>query len=961
MNQKLLNGLLAGFVNKDTEALTAFKPNILSNNYLNNKKVLNEITFNLKNCDEFWFCSAFLRMSGYAVLANTLDEISQKGTKGTMLVSSYLNFTDPNALEKILKYENISLKINTRNNLHSKFYLFKSEDIYTIIIGSSNLTSSALTHNREMNIKVVLSRKSEVLHQIKSEFSKDLKSSINVDSAFLDIYREDHKVSNQPKNNKSQLKKIQKQKIYPNNMQKDALVEIESIRKKGLDRALVVSATGTGKTHLSAFDVLNQKPKRLLYIVHRRNIAQKSLNTFRDVLNNQFSLGLFSGKYKDIDKDYIFSTVQTISKDENLNQFSSDEFDYIIIDETHRAGAKTYQKIINYFSPKFLLGMTATPERTDDYDIFSLFNHNLAYEIRLHDALAQDMLVPFHYFGITDIMINGELLDENIDFSMLVSEERVERIIDKINHYGCDSGIPKGLIFCSRTEEAKELSSLFNERNYKTIFLVGSSKEETRNEAIRKLEEGYLDYIFTVDIFNEGIDIPKLNQVIMLRPTQSAIIFVQQLGRGLRKAQNKDYLTIIDFIGNYQNNYLLPVALYGDRAYNKDKLRKLISSESSPIPGSSTINFDKISKEKIFESIDSSNLQTKKSLDSDYNLLKYKIGSIPKMMDFIKYDSRDPFQYVEYSKSYHEYLMKTEQGFESSLSKDQRDLLSFFSKEINNSKRIEESVILRELLLNKEIPEKDVRNYFLENYEFEINDKTINSVIKNLNFNFITENKNGRLLTVQEIYNYHVVENQNGMIKCGDTLKAFMQNKQFYNFLFDSTQYSIHKYNSEFQKDKFFDGLQLYRKYSRKDVFRILNWDKNPVAQNVGGYMKHPEGINCPIFVNYHKSAEISETTKYEDKFLNQSEFQWMSKSNRSLKSVDVVSIRESSKTNMRIPLFVKKSNDEGIDFYFIGDVSPIESSFEQKTIAGTSVVQLVFKIGQEVDYSLYKYLTDID
>jgi len=961
MNQNLLNGLITGFVDKSSKSHAAFKPNILSNDYLNNKKVLNEIIFNLKKCDEFWFCSAFLRMSGYAVLANTLDSISKKDTKGTILVSSYLNFTDPNALEKLLRYDYINLKINTRNKLHSKFYLFRSENIYTLIIGSSNLTSSALTHNRELNIKVVLSEQSEVLDQIKSELSQDLKSSINVDSSFLNVYREEHKSSQPSRTNKIESIKSQHQKIYPNNMQKDALSEIQSIRDKGLDRALVVSATGTGKTHLSAFDVLNQKPKKLLYIVHRRNIAQKTLNTFTEVLNNDFSLGLFSGKYKDLNKDYIFSTVQTISKDENLNQFSPDEFEYIIIDETHRAGANTYQKIINYFSPNFLLGMTATPERTDGYDIFSLFNHNLAYEIRLHAALAQDMLIPFHYFGITDILINGELVDENIDFSMLISKERVERIIEKINHYGCDSGIPKGLIFCSRIEEAKELSDLFNQRNYKTISLVGSDSEDLRNEAINKLEEGYLDYIFTVDIFNEGIDIPKLNQVIMLRPTQSAIIFVQQLGRGLRKAENKDYLTVIDFIGNYQNNYLLPVALYGDRTYNKDKLRKLISNESSPIPGSSTINFDKISKEKIFESIDSSNLQTKRSLDSDYNLLKYKIGRIPTMMDFIKYDSRDPFQYVEYSKSYYEYLLKSEDDFESSLNKYQRDLLSFFSKEINNSKRIEESIILKELLLNNEILVRDVKNKILDNYEFEIKDKTINSIINNLNFNFITENKNGRLLTVQEIYDYNVVEIHNGKINRGDTLKDFMQNKQCYNFLLDSTQYSIHKYNSQFQKDKYFDGLQLYRKYSRKDVFRILNWNKNPVAQNVGGYMKHPEGVNCPIFVNYHKSEEISETTKYEDKFLNQSEFQWMSKSNRSLKSGDVVSIKESSKTNMRIPLFVKKSNDEGIDFYFIGDVSPIESSFEQKTIAGKSVVQLTFKIEHEVDYNLYKYLTDID
>ena len=708
MNQKILDGLFTGFIDKSSQSLSAFKPKILSNDYLNNEKVINEITFNLKKCDEFWFCSAFLTMSGYAALVNSLDFIADKNVKGKILVSSYLNFTHPNALEKLLKYDFIDLKLNFTSQLHSKFYLFKSEDIYTLIIGSSNLTSPALTHNRELNIKVVLTKESEILDRVKSEFSKDFKSSSIVDISILNNYREIY--NNLHKRNKNIVTtKSHEQKISPNKMQKDALKEIQNIRHKGLDKALVVSATGTGKTHLSAFDVLEVKPKKLLYIVHRRSIAEKTLNTFDQVLNNDFSLGLFSGKYKNLDKNYIFSTVQTLSKDENLNQFSPDQFEYIIIDETHRVGAPTYQKIIDYFTPKFLLGMTATPERTDGYDIFSLFNHNLAYEIRLHDALAENMLVPFHYFGVTDILINGEPVDENIDFSMLVSKERVDRIIEKITHYGCDSGTPKGLIFCSRIEEAKELSSLFNKRKYKTICLSGSDSEDKRIEGIRKLENGSLDYIFTVDIFNEGIDIPKLNQVIMLRPTQSSIIFVQQLGRGLRKAENKEYLTVIDFIGNYQNNYLLPVALYGDRSYNKDRLRNLISNESLAIPGSSTINFDKISKEKIFASIDNSNLQTKRLLDADYKLLKYKIGRIPRMMDFVKYDSRDPFQYIEYSKSYHQYLLKTDKDYKSSLNDNDRVLLSFFSKETNNSKRIEESIVLKELLLNHEISLDDIK------------------------------------------------------------------------------------------------------------------------------------------------------------------------------------------------------------------------------------------------------------
>ena len=246
-------------------------------------------------------------------------------------------------------------------------------------------------------------------------------------------------------------------------------------------------------------------------------------------------------------------------------------------------------------------------------DIFKLFDHNIAYEIRLNRAMEEEMLTSFHYYGVTDLLIDDNKVDNLTDFNLLISSERVNRIIEQANFYGSDNGITRGLVFCSRKKEAVELSTLFNLRGYKTVALTGDSSEEERAKSIEKLESDNLseklDYIFTVDIFNEGIDIPKINQIIMLRPTESAIIFIQQLGRGLRKVDGKGYLTVIDFIGNYEKNYLIPVALYGDTSYNKDSLRKLITEGSKMIPGCSTINFDEITKERIFQSIDSANMQ----------------------------------------------------------------------------------------------------------------------------------------------------------------------------------------------------------------------------------------------------------------------------------------------------------------------------------------------------------------
>lgn len=446
-------------------------------------------------------------------------------------------------------------------------------------------------------------------------------------------------------------------------------------------------------------------------------------------------------KKRELDCDFIFSTIQTISKAEHLGSFKKDHFDYIIIDETHRSGADSYLRLLNYFQRKFLLGMTATPERTDGNDIFKLFDHNIAYEIRLHRAMEEQLLCDFHYYGVTDLFIENKAQEDKAYFNRLISNERVYRIIEKARFYGCDNGITRGLIFCSRTSEANELSKLFNDQGFKSVALTGESSEEERIKAIELLETDNinekLDYIFTVDIFNEGIDIPKVNQIIMLRPTDSSIVFIQQLGRGLRKLPSKNYLTIIDFIGNYTNNYLIPIALYGDTSFNKDSLRKLITDGSRSIPGASTINFDEISKNMIFQSIDSSNLQLYADLKKDYKLLKYKLGRLPMMMDFVEHGSRDPFLFVNYSNSYFNFVSKVEKELVFELSKHQITLLELFSKEINNAKRIEENLILKSLFTKKSIDLEFFNNEISAKYGYEISEDTFLSCLDNLNFKFV--------------------------------------------------------------------------------------------------------------------------------------------------------------------------------------------------------------------------------
>ena len=968
LTEEFAKSLNTGFIDKTSISDVLYQPELLVNRKRPPKKVLTTIIQELTNCDGFFISVAFVTASGVATLINSLKMLETKGIKGKILVSQYLNFTQPEALRKLLKLKNIELKISVKENAHSKGYIFKTSDCYNLIIGSSNLTAQALSTNREWNLKVSGLHSSSIVEKILGEFESDFAQAIDVTPDFIGkyaiIYKKQLLFYQQAKS--TELEEDDSQ-ISPNSMQIEALKNLVNLRAAKKNKALLISATGTGKTYLSAFDAKVVNPQRLLFVVHRLNIAKKSMESFKRIFGDEKTMGLYSGSIRELENDFIFCTVQTISKQSHLDLFKKNHFDYIIIDETHRAGADSYQRVVDYFEPRFLLGMTATPERTDGNDIFSLFDHNIAYEIRLNRAMEEDMLCQFHYYGVTDISVDDTVLENAREFKFLTAKERVDKIVSSADFYGCDNGITRGLVFCSRNEEANELSKMFNQKGYKTIALSGENTEQERVDAIEKLESddlhNKLDYVFTVDIFNEGVDIPRINQILMIRPTDSAIIFIQQLGRGLRKTEGKGYLTIVDFIGNYKNNYLIPIALYGDTSYNKDSLRKLLSEGSRMIPGASTINFDEITKERIFQSIDSANMQLLADLKIDYNLLKYKLGRTPMMMDFPEHGSRDPFLFVNYANSYFNFVNRVDKELTVNISEKSIKLLELFSKEINNSKRVEESVILKELIENGTFSSKTLASYLHENYGYSIAEETIISCVANINFEFIREKKDGKLQAVKDIHNTEVISYKNGYLMFVDDFKLLLEQSQFKAYLLDSINYSIYRFNQNFDLDKWEDGFVLYQKYARKDVFRILNVKENPVAQNVGGYLVSPDNKHCPIFVNYHKEEDISESTKYEDEFVNNKEFDWMSKSKRNLESNDVQSILGKN-GKIRLPLFIKKSNDEGVEFYYMGDVSPEKDKVEQTTMNNdkgqkVSVVKFRFSLHHPVSEVMYNYLRE--
>lgn len=615
-------------------------------------------------------------------------------------------FSEPASLSQLERFSNIELRLyhsDSAIGFHTKGYIFRRGDIYRIIVGSSNLTANALTRNEEWNTQLISQEQGEYTYSLITRFDQlwNDKKCIdyriiheNYQAAYEQNRRKFFVAESTSFNRPSDYAtyeddgineyvaeapaiaygtKFNLSVLKPNAMQTEFIANMRELHARGAKRALLISATGTGKTYASAFAVKDFLPRRLLFIVHREQIAKQSMKSYRRVIGSDVSMGLLSGTVKETSARYIFSTMQTISKENIYRQFSPDEFDYIVIDEVHRAGAESYQRIFNYFKPQMYLGMTATPDRSDGFDVYKLFDYNIAYEIRLQQALEEDMLCPFHYFGITDLQLTDKPEeDDNLaNFSRLTSSERVNHIIREAKFYGFSGNRVKGLIFCRNNEESAELSRKFNEQGLRTLNLSGSNSQNQREEAIARLvsdeREDYLEYIFTVDIFNEGVDVPEINQVIMLRPTQSPIVFIQQLGRGLRQNDNKEYVVILDFIGNYLgNNFMIPMALAGDRSYNKDNIRRCLLEGSRIIPGASTIHFDEIAKKRIFQSIDATNISDLRRIKESYQNLKHKLGRIPRLMDFDRYGEMDVICIFQNSNlgSYHVFLKKYDKGDE---------------------------------------------------------------------------------------------------------------------------------------------------------------------------------------------------------------------------------------------------------------------------------------------------------
>ena len=437
---ELRAGLETGFINSGYNSSLAYQPQFLSNNHKEGKKVLSSIEDELLACDKFQISVAFITMGGITPLLQTLKELEKNGIPGEILTTNYLNFSEPKALEKLHGLSNITLKMydveKAAEGFHTKGYIFKKEEIYRIIIGSSNMTSAALTSNREWNTKVVSTEQGEVAKQIVEEYNElwNSRYALSFDN-FYEEYKERYQIIKRQREiaKSEETPSIEKYRLKPNAMQVGFITNLRKILEKGEDRALLISATGTGKTYASAFAMRELGFKRVLFLVHRGQLARQTKKSYEKIFDKSVSMGLVGAGYSDYDRDYVFATVQTLNRDEHLRKYAPDDFDCIILDEAHHSSANTYQKVMNYFTPKLWLGMTATPDKRDDdidgKNIYQIFNYQIAYEIRLQQAMEENMLCPFHYFGITDVSLLG---DKEIKSKRLQNEEFKKQIDDII-------------------------------------------------------------------------------------------------------------------------------------------------------------------------------------------------------------------------------------------------------------------------------------------------------------------------------------------------------------------------------------------------------------------------------------------------------------------------------------------------------------------------------------------------
>lgn len=833
---------------------------------------LDKIHDSLRKCSGFCFSVSFIKKAGLVLLLKDIEAALGRGVSGRLITSTYQNFTDIESLKAfrqlMSQFPNFECNLDHNSfhdkqystiGFHSKGYLFTYDDSTAeIIIGSSNITRYALLKNVEWDLLVRTDTCSAVYRSAMAEFDALWAGTQNLTSELINVYATQLQYSIERWDMDYDRAES---KIKPNYMQRTALKELNRYRAMGIGRAVTVCSAGSGKTYLAAFDARNFDPKRLLYIVHESSILKKSLETFQTVFGPDVYCGLYTGESKDRDAQFLFATNILMSRD--LELFDPETFDYIVIDECHHAVADSYKKIIEYFKPEFLLGLTATPERMDNQDVLELFDRNVPYELRLRDAIINDLIVPFHYYGIRDQLVDYGLpkTQERKMLAQLADTEHCSFIHDEIEKHRPEGKL-KALVFCRNITHARQMSEALGEY-YKTTYLTGKNTVGERIRAYNDLQDDQtnLEVLCSVDILNEGVDIPGVNMVVFLRPTESSTIFIQQLGRGLRKYDNKPYVTVLDFIGNsYKRSVQIALAL-GSLAQNlvleKRLMMQLVKDDFRALQLADygvEIHIDDLSKEEIVEYLEQENFNSLAYMKQDYQNFKKYINSqdAPRHMDYLNNDCAPDLQRFMSIKiggkktgCYYEFLSGIEEENLPVFSLDQIKFLKYASA-LLPLVRPHEYLIL-EALLNGPCTENDLYQYCAEDYPDQLKEQLDHAL------QFMIESK-----AIKEWFGKY-------------SLNVEMDG-QFQEHVSDLLSYGLTKYRADYADEK---GFLLWHSYSMDGVQRKLL--KNPGYTQLGTYVY---GKTVVIFASLKKDATTEERLNYKDKYLTETVFQWECENN---------------------------------------------------------------------------------
>ncbi len=879
------------------------------------QKFIDKLRYNLDMCQSFYFSVSFIKRPGLRLLAPNIEAALSRGAKGRLITSTYQNFTDIDSLVYFLslaaRYPNQfschldkecfhDLSGNTIG-FHSKGYLFEYPDHHEVVVGSSNITVYALLKNVEWDISVLDIPNNELYREAKKEFDYLWEKTFPLTQDLIDEYKVrlfysierwdmDYSIANS--------------EVKPNYMQRRALKELNRIRAMGADKALVTASAGSGKTFMAAFDALNFNPRRLLYVVQEGSILMKSFETFQRVFGNDKSYGIYNADYKELDQDFVFSTNITMAN--SLELFDRHTFDYIIIDECHHATAETYRKIINYFEPQFLLGITATPERMDGEDVFSLFDQNVPYELRLRDAIVNGLVVPFKYYGIRDELIEYGIKEtKGHKFVEQFSDDKhCDFIHDMIEKYRIPGRKLKALAFCRDISHAIRMSQAMEEY-YNTRYLTGKNSVGERIRAYNDLQNDSadLEILFTVDILNEGVDIPGVNMVLFLRPTDSQTIFIQQLGRGLRKYEDKKYVTVLDFIGNdYKRSVQIAFAL-GSLSENFVVEKKLIAAlvkEDFRSIGLEKygveIHLDDLSKKEVLTYIDQVNFNTKMYLQQDYlNFKKYiSADTYPKHVDYLNNDyAPDLIKFMQ-SKiggkknfSYYGFLKAIGEENIPSFNTRQESFVKYVSDMLPIVRPYEYLIIQCLVMKTGKASLKEVEQHVRINVP-SFQSRAFHHALKYMLSSGFFEKRLDDSLWFKDL-------------ELNVELEDYMQ---------DLLEYGLGRFDVEYG-DQPSDTFKLWGKYTKGQVQQLL-------LNNPGDIMlgtKIYDGI-VYIYVTIVKASSTKEELKYVDGYMDRNTFRWESVANVSDKELNAL------KNSKKVYVFVRKvDNEDGIQlpFTYIG------------------------------------------